>query len=353
MIYENYHCFSEEDFLCFRTERAPSCLVVTPRNKINLIDWAKSNQTKVTQAIKELGAIVFSGFDLTDEQDFCNAFTAITGKPPESYKGDTPRKEVISSIYKSTAVANSHLVPLHQEVSAHTRDEMPEFISFFCITPPEKGTGRTLVGNGEKISQKIQQIMPNFWKLISSLTLTYTARYLPSNSLLTKWIRWLNPSFATIQQRFGTENREEIEKRCEKEGLSCKWRGGWIEVSRKSVPGIIQVGQKTLFCNQIHLDKLSPQLCGGLFNYILARILLFPTSNFTQFDVQFEDGSSIHPKIAGQLLDILKEHQEERDWKAGDLMVLNNATTLHGKTPHKGPREILVAMNGSLAESIN
>lgn len=353
MIYEKHNYFPEEHFSCFRNTSAPSSLIVRPCSggKIDLIDWAKHNHVKVVQAIKKFGAIVFSGFNLTTQKDFYDAFTAITGKPPEPYKGATPRQEIVSSIYKSTAVASAHLIPLHQEVSAHTRDAMPQFISFFCVTPSKPGTGRTIIGNAEKISQRIHQLMPSFWELISTKNLTYTARYLPTNSLLTTWIRYFNPSFATMEQRFGTENRKEIEKKCKEEGLSCKWNGGWVEVSQKGIPGTIQVGGKKLFCNQIHVDKLSPKLCGGWFNYIFARILLYPTSNFMQFDVQFDDGSSIPQKDAGQLLDILEESQEERDWEKGDLMILNNATTLHGKTPHQGQREILVAMNGSLAKA--
>jgi len=354
MNFEINKYFPEEHFFCWREESAPSCLIVSPRdsNKINLIEWANSNQSKMAQAIKEMGAIVFSGFNLTNENDFKNAFTAITGSPPDRYKGDTPRKEKNSSfIYGSTAVANAVFVPLHQEVSSNTRDVMPENIAFFCVTAPKKGTGRTTIGNAEKITQRIQEFMPDFWRLISSQTLTYTARYLPSNTLLTRWIRWLNPSFATIKQRFGTENRVEVEKKCAEEGLTYKWNGRWLEVFKKGVPGIIEVDGKKLFCNQIHVDKVSPQLFGGWFNYLFGRLLLCPLPSFMQFDVKCDDGTPFSRKDAGKVLDIIREHQEERDWKAGELLVLRNDKTLHGKTPHKGQREILVAMNGTLLKN--
>jgi alpha-ketoglutarate-dependent taurine dioxygenase len=314
---------------------------------MDFISWARQNQQKIAKAIQELGVIVFNGFNLTQEK-FSEAFTAITGSAPQVYKGDTPRDEVSYQIYKSTAVGNAHTIPLHQEVSGGSRTDMPKYISFFCVTPPTEGTGQTVVGNARKISRRIQQQMPKFWSDMTTKTLTYKARYLPSNHWRTNWIRWLNPSHATIQKRFGTEKREEVEAICQREGLICEWDGDWAVISRKGVPAIIERDGEKLFCNQVHVDRLNPKLCGGWIQYIFARLFLYPTSRSMQFDVHFDDGSQISRKDASQLLSILEEYQEGRNWKKGDLMVIDNATTLHGKTSHVGKREILVAMTGSV-----
>ncbi len=336
----------------FKCELKDDILLVKPVSgkKINIIEWGEKNQVLVAKAIDEYGAIVFSSFNLETKEDFYNAYTAITGNPPDLYKGDTPRKELMKNIYKSTAVANHHFVPLHQEVSAGSRKDMPKYISFFCLKAPKEGTGQTLVGSANKISEYIQAIMPKFWALLSTKNLTYKARYLPTNSWLTRWIRWFNPSFATIQQRFGTEDPKEVEKICEKEGFTCEWDSGWAVISKSGIPAVINANDKNLFCNQIHVDKLTPKLCGSLINYIFARILIFPTARFLQFDVQFDDGTPISNDDAQELLSILEQHQQRRDWQQGDLLILNNATMMHGKTPHEGEREILVAMSGTVLQ---
>lgn len=342
---QNY--FSNQFFDCYYEGNTKSPLVVSPRSEIDLMNWAQENQQTIANAINEFGAIVFNGFNLTEE-NFPTAFTAVTGMPPQPYKGDSPRDEVSFSVYKSTAVADGHNIPLHQEVSGGRRSDMPKYISFFCMTPPEKGTGQTQVGNVKLISEKIQTLMPELWQQMSTKTLTYTARYLPEDSSYSRWIRWLNPSHSTIEKRFKTNKREEVEEKCRQEGFTCEWDGKWAIVSRKGVPATININGETLFCNQIHLDRFNPQLCGGWLMYIVARILLYPTSRMMQYDVTFDDGTEISRKDAGTLLTIMKEHQEGRDWKLGDLMILNNATTMHAKTPHFGERKILVAMNGSV-----
>ena len=335
------------DFQCYFEEKTASPLVVSPGSKIDLIPWIRENQREVAQAIKEFGAVVFSGFDLTKE-NFSEAFTTITGMAPQTYKGDTPRDEVSFKIYKSTAVANAHTIPLHQEVSGGRREDMPKYISFFCVTAPERGTGQTLVGNARLVSKKIQTLMPHLWQSMSTKTLTYIARYLPQNNWRTRWIRWLNPSHATILKRFGTENRTEVEEKCREEGLVCEWDGDWAVISRRGVAGTITLDGESIFCNQIHLDRLNPKLCGGWLKYILARIVLYPTSRSMQFDVKFDDGTEISRRDASSLLTILEGYQEGRNWKKGDLMVVDNVTTMHGKTSHVGLREIQVAMNGTV-----
>lgn len=349
-IEQNY--FPKEIFNCYYEKGTDSPLVISPRSRIDLIDWSQKNQLTVANAINKFGALVFSGFNLTKET-FSKAFTAITGMPPQLYKGDTPRDQVSFQVYKSTAVAKEHTIPFHQEVSGN-HDEMPKYISFFCHTPSKEGTGHTTVGNAKQISEKIQKLMPPLWQEMSTKKLTYTATYLPTNGWRTRLIKWLNPSHATIMQRFGTEKREEIEEKCRQEGLTCKWDGNWAVISREGVPATIERNGKPLFCNQIHLDKLNPALCGGWIKYILARILLYPTSRSMQFNVKWSDGKEISPKIASALLTIIKKHQEShpgRNWKKGDLMVLDNVTTMHGKTSHLGEREILVAMSGSAVKN--
>jgi alpha-ketoglutarate-dependent taurine dioxygenase len=341
--------FPEDSFNCYFEANTQSPLVISPRSEesVDIITWAKQNQNRIAKAIQEFGAIVFSGFNL-GKDDFPVAFEAVTGMKPEGYKGDTPRKKIGENTYESTAVANGHNIPLHQEVSIGRREDMPQYISFFCVTPPKAGTGQTQVGNAAKISEEIERLMPHLWKQMTEKRLTYTARYLPENSWRTKWIRWLNPSHATIKTRFGTDDRKEVEEKCRQEGLTCEWDGDWLVVSRKGVPATITLNGKVLFCNQIHLDKLSPKLCKGWINYIFARILLYPTRRSLQFDSQFDDGTQISTKDASTLLTILEKHQEGRNWKKGDLMVLDNATTMHAKTIHIGEREIHVAMAGSV-----
>lgn len=343
--------FPEDQFRCSFEGKTNSPLVVSPRYKTNLIAWAKNNQEKVASAIKEYGAVVFSGFDLTKE-DFPKLFTAVVGMPPQVYQGDTPRDEIGSRIYKSTALLTA--LPPHQEVSNQQRAKMPAYISFYCETPPKVGTGQTLVANVERISRKIEKLKPQLWHQMKTKTLTYTARYLPEANcpwwirLLTKWIGLLNPSHGTIKRLCGTEDRKEVERKCREAGFTYEWDKGWLVTKRTGIPAVIKREGKFLYCNQVHLNVLNEEMCGGRIPYWIARCLLYPTKRYMQFDVEFSDGTQISRKDAGDIVALCNKEQQGRSWKKGDALFVDNVNCMHAKTRHLGLRKILVAMGGSV-----
>lgn len=354
------NAFSGGQVRCWTETNTDSPLIVSPLSSekdLEFIPWAQEHPEEIADAVKEWGAVMFKGFKGLSGEKFSDAFEAATGGPPQLYKGDTPRDEVYPNIYKSTAVYPSHNIPPHQEVSGGPRKNMPKFISFFCVSPPTPGTGQTQVASAKSISKDIERLMPDLWKKMQSTTLTYTARYLPSDSWRTKWIRWLNPSHATIQKRFGTEVREEVEDKCREEELDFRWDGGWIVISRSGIPATIDVDGTTVFCNQIYLDRFNRHMCGGWFggwlNYLFARAILYPTERSMQFDVAFDDGTPISREEAGCLLTIIANHQRGIDWEKNAFLLIDNRSTTHAKTPHSDEyykREILVALGGSVVE---
>lgn len=350
MINEAYRCFPEAQFKCYFEKGTTLPLVVEPKKPdMDLISWAEQNQKNSLTAIKKLGAICFSGFKLTKET-FGKAFTALTGRALAPYKGDTPREVVGTNTYKSTAVGKSHPIPLHNEVSYGERKDMPELIAFFANKPSTIG-GQTTVGNGRLITKRIAEVMPALWKKMETQNLTYSTTYLPSNNWRTRWIRWWNPSHSTIEQQFGTTDRKIIEAKCKEQGLTCKWDGDWLVVFRKGIPATIDIDGEKLVCNQIHLDRFNPFLCGGYLRYILGRLILYPSNRSMQFNVQFDNGDVISRSDASKLCAIYQQFQQGIDWRPKAFMIVNNATTLHGKTVHKGERDVLVVMGGSLGNS--
>lgn len=93
--------FPSHLFQCTYEEGSHSPIVVAPNCNLDLIDWAQNNQMILAKAIDAYGAIVFSGFNLIKD-NFSKTFEAITGLRPQAYKGDVPRDEVSSQVYKST-----------------------------------------------------------------------------------------------------------------------------------------------------------------------------------------------------------------------------------------------------------
>ncbi len=62
--------------------------------------------------------------------------------------------------------------------------------------------------------------------------------------------------------------------------------------------------------------------------------------------VTFADGSPILDEHVAQIRDRGLENSVDVDWREGDILLIDNVLTAHGRRPFTGPRRILVAMSG-------
>ena len=58
----------------------------------------------------------------------------------------------------------------------------------------------------------------------------------------------------------------------------------------------------------------------------------------------YGDGSRIEPEVLEELREAYRQETIAFPWQAGDVMVLDNILTAHGRGPYSGPRKILVTM---------
>jgi alpha-ketoglutarate-dependent taurine dioxygenase len=358
----NVDSFSDE--VTCRLENGIFVISPSQGSSDDFFPFAERHAAHVRGLIKEHGAVVFNGFNLS-EREFSRASQAITELPFVPYKGDTPRPLAGDepNIYPSSVVAPSVMIPLHQEVSVGERANMPTYFSFFCIVPPEPGTGQTLLGDALAVTQDIACEMPDLWEYMKTRKVTYTMRYLPENTLHTKWIQWWNPSHGTERRRFGTVDRDKIKAECDAAGLTCVWDSdGWLTVQRREVPAVTKIDRYTVICNQMYLDVFNDRLCGDNFfvrwiSYIFARLILYQTKDTMQFDAWFENGRPMTRQEAGQIISITKRHQTGRNWERGDLMILDNLRKMHGRLPYSDrgkkaeeKRRVIVGLSGRLGD---
>jgi alpha-ketoglutarate-dependent taurine dioxygenase len=63
----------------------------------------------------------------------------------------------------------------------------------------------------------------------------------------------------------------------------------------------------------------------------------------TDFDVTWEDGEPIAAELIAELAEALRSAQVAVDWAPGDIVVLDNWRTLHGREAFEGEREVFSA----------
>ena len=58
----------------------------------------------------------------------------------------------------------------------------------------------------------------------------------------------------------------------------------------------------------------------------------------------YGDGSPIEPEVLEALRDIYEKEQVLFPWQQGDIMLLDNMLSSHGRSPFKGERKIVAGM---------
>ncbi|MCE5316904.1 MAG: TauD/TfdA family dioxygenase [Parachlamydia sp.] len=309
----------------------------TPQQSLKpLLEWAKANQIEIMRLIAAHGALLLRGFSINNADDFAEVVNAILGTSAMDYiGGEGSRTKIRQGVYTSTEAPPQFHIPLHHELSC--TDHPPSYISFFCDIAPSVGTGQTILGQTEAVTEAVKK-HPELWQALQR-TFRYTSRHPSEGSFFSS----VNKTHKTWQSSFQTTQKDEVEKICRAKGFEFKWLSGdWIEVTR-IVPGVKRINDVFHFYSQAHLYHSNPRIRNGWGYHILANLLYIQPSS-RQYDITFEDGSQVPQEFIYQIYDILEANTIKFDWQIHDALLIDNRMGLHGRVPYKGERRILTVM---------
>ena len=66
------------------------------------------------------------------------------------------------------------------------------------------------------------------------------------------------------------------------------------------------------------------------------------------FNTRFGNGDAIGADIVQLINEVYEAHTARERWQSGDLFLVDNVRTAHGRESFEGPREVLVAMADAL-----
>lgn len=238
--------------------------------------------------------------------------------------GNSPRTKVGQNIYTSTEYPPQYTISMHNEMSyAH---QWPARLLFYCERAPLSG-GATPVVDGVRWLAALE---PEVREAFAG-GVRYTQNLHGGMGLGRSW-----------QQTFETENRSEVERFLGKGQAEWEWRpDGGLRVSqiRHATVRHPVTGAEVWFnqADQWHASGLGDQTAAAL-----AQIM--PEEEMPQ-SVTFKDGTPIPAEYIAQIQERGLASAVDVDWRAGDLLLIDNVLVGHGRRPFEGPRRVLVAMS--------
>ena len=324
----------------FITEEKLPLVVEPSRKQMSrkaFFEALEKEASTICEKVGSIGGVLFRNCPIHSVDDFDKVIQTLNlGKCVDYIGGDSPRTKVKGEIYTSTEAPPWFKIPLHNELSFVKN--YPHHIYFFCETPSPTG-GETILADARAIYQAIdEQVKQRFVKK----GLCYKSNYYYRN----KVIEFLNKrGHKTWIDVFETTKKDEVEKKCEANEFGYKWtKNDWLEITQTR-PAVMEHPdtKEKIWFNQVHLYDFNPKLMGWK-SYVGAKLLYL--QKHTQLHAAtYADKTPIERKDIYHILDVLDQKTVSFPWHKGDVLVLDNILTMHGRAPFSGKRRILAAMS--------
>lgn len=290
-------------------------------NDVDLIDWLEGNREFIEAKLLKHGAILFRGFNIDTAPAFERLGLTICSKLFNE-NGEHPRETVSGNVYTPVFYPADKKLLWHNENSFNHR--WPRKILFGCRQSAQQG-GETPIVDSRKVFELID---PKIKERFIEKKVMYLRNY--EYGLGLDW-----------QTIFQTKNHSEVEAVCRQSGIDFEWKDGDRLRTRSIRPAVVKHPKTGEMCwfNQAqhwHPVCLDPQTRESLLSSFQKEDL--PRNCY------YGDGTPIEDSVMAEICEVYQKLEVSFPWQQGDVLVLDNLLTAHGRNPYVGERKLLVAM---------
>jgi D-xylose reductase len=302
---------------------------LTPRGFVDLIDAHKA--LLFSSPEKKLDVEDFGHLLTSLQLDY---FPYIGGAAPRTIipVEASPERPIVFTANESPP---SEPIPFHHEL-AQTPNP-PSYVFFYCETPAETG-GQTPIIDSTAVYRFAKENHPEF---IDTL-LTHGARYIRT---LPNKDDPSSPIGRSYQNTWGVETPQQLDdKLSQMDGCSWDWLDdGSVRITSEAVPAI-----------RLHPDHAGNHVFQWTFaNSIVAAHLGWQDSRNNRKDaLRFGNMQRMPEHVLDSIASFMEVNRIMYNWKAGDVLALNNRLVMHSRNPFQGYRRVLASIWGGPLESV-
>ena len=300
----------------------------------------------IREALLQHGAVLLRGLSVCDGQRLTEVLSQLAiPVGHKAYFDPLDRKETAPHVF---AIENVDLLGPHIEMSyAWSR---PAQIAVSCIAPADRGGETTLCDFASVFAALPDRTRSRLENAFLIYRRPLTRAYLES--------RFPNANVTGI-------SRSDVEAENENYGGVLEWGADGSATVRTEVPAFIlhpETGHR-MFNFQFYWGPWAgafarewrrrqrggaPAMVGPRQRVAAVRAAVLrrigrPSPSQAGVDVSFADGVGLSDSELEDLASVVCDQNRSFSWRAGDMLVIDNARVAHGKLPHEGKRELLIA----------
>lgn len=293
-----------------------------PTNEDAVLHWVEKNKLKIEDELKTHGAILFKDMGINDDQDFDRFIRAFDwpGFTYEESLSNAVRRSRTELVFTANEAPPDVSIFLHHEMAQ--TPIYPSKLLFYCELAPQSG-GSTPICRSDVLLEHLKREIPNFVRACEDLGVKYSQTMPSDNDLESGQGRSWGSTLSA-------NSPEEAENKLRKLGYEWKWQGdGSLSVITPRLPAIriLDDGRKVFF----------NQLIAAFRGWQDAR-------NVGEKSICFGDNSPISNEdmeVVIRLSDLLTF---DVPWQTGDIVLVDNFMTMHGRRPFEGQRRVLASL---------
>jgi alpha-ketoglutarate-dependent taurine dioxygenase len=296
------------------------------------VAWAAKHRPALDQLIERHGGIVLRGFPFATSEDF-GAITACFPQFTGGYQGGAAaRRSVAKGVYEATQRTGDQSIPIHQEMF-YLRDYPPR-LAFFARKVAERG-GETLIAD----MRAITAALPSPIRAKLEAHGIRNVRNFAAKTGNTEETRLMDKrgwDFA-----FYTDSMDEVNAICARRHMRPHWHeDGSLTVFNQEDAFVAHpsTGER-VYRSGLHIAHFYR----GSYDQTGAAAELRASQEFPS-GAFLGDGSELDSAEDAELCAVVDRFTYQWPWQDGDVMILDNLLTGHGRNPFEGTRATEVAL---------
>lgn len=201
----------------------------------------------------------------------------------------------------------------------------PKALCFGCGRPADEG-GATTIVDGHRVYEALPQTVREAFRKRGVTYIQHLPAAADDPSGIKSW-----------PETFETNSREIVMTLCQESYTTAKWTSRGLLTTNRT-PGTLAVGsdQRQAWFNQAHIWRKDPTVTPDVTDMDLWETRF-------GYGATYGDGTEISTPDIELVSQTLVDCTVPVNWKAGDLLLVDNRAVMHGRLPFVGERQVFVA----------
>lgn len=303
-------------------------LVIVNNNNISTLQqwdtYLTENKQALEAQLKTCGAILFRGFPVTSAETF-DHFSASFEYPNFTYKeslSNAVRINYTERVFTANEAPKDVEIFLHHEMAQTPIS--PTKIFFYCKSAAQEG-GATPLCRSDMLFSALMKSAPGLAKDFQDKGVKYTTHMPAQDNIASGQGR-------SWKSTLSVESKESAETKLASLGYTYTWLDDQsLRATTAVLPAVVELASgKSVFYNQLIAAFMG-----------WKGVRENPSSAIT-----FGDGSAIPVDGLELITNLAEQFTFDLPWQDGDVALVDNYLTMHGRRPFSGERkrEVLVAL---------